>query len=67
MREVEKELTGREEEPSDLIYFKSLQEPDPGHRAGDRDGSPDTGHRQIARLLSGDDMRGLPRGSARGQ
>ncbi len=42
-----------------------LQEP--GHRAGDRDGSSDAGHGQIARLLSGDDLRGLPRWRAPGQ
>ena len=53
---------GRGAVGADLL--QGLQEPDPGHRAGDRDGSSDAGHRQIARLLSGDDMRGLPRGSA---
>src|SRR5271167_357763 len=40
--------------------LQSLQEPDPGHRAGNRDGSSDAGHGQIARLLSGDDLRRLP-------
>src|ERR1017187_8214358 len=39
---------------ADLL--QSLQEPDPGHRAGNRDGGSDAGHGQIARLLSGDDL-----------
>src|ERR1035441_5626155 len=43
---------------ADLL--QGLQEPDPGHRAGDRDGSPDAGHGQIAWLLPGDDLRRLP-------
>jgi hypothetical protein len=60
-RAVEKELTGREEEPSELIYFKVYKSQIPV-RAGDRDGSPNAGHGQIARLLSGDDLRRLPGG-----
>src|ERR1039458_8902802 len=44
---------------ADLL--QGLQEPDPGHRAGDRDGSSDAGHGQIAWLLSGDDLRRFPR------
>ena len=34
-REVEKELTGKDSEPSEVIYFKDIQKPDPGHRTGD--------------------------------
>ncbi len=64
-REVEKELTGREEEPSELIYFKVY--PDPGDRAGDRDGSEDAGYGQIPRLPSGDDLRRLPSRSQSGK
>jgi hypothetical protein len=30
-QEVEKELTGRETEPWEIIYFKLYPEPDPGH------------------------------------
>src|SRR5208282_2009150 len=43
---------------ADLL--QGLQEPDPGHRAGDRDGSADAGHGQISRLLPGDDLRRFP-------
>src|ERR1035441_3650220 len=50
---------------ADLL--QSLQEPDPGHRAGNRDGVSYAGHGQIARLLSGDDLRRLPGGRALGQ
>jgi len=47
---VERELTGRLEELSELIYFKVLQKPDPGHRTGNRDGSPE--------MLGSDKSRG---------
>ena len=30
--EVEKELTGRDTEPAEIIYFKTLQKPDSGRR-----------------------------------
>ena len=63
-REVEKELTGKETEPSELIYFKVYKSQIPGHRAGDRNSGPDAGLRQIARLLPGDDLCGF---SGRGQ
>src|ERR1017187_5006797 len=43
---------------ADLL--QSLQEPDSGDRAGNRDGSPDARYGQIARLLSRDDLRRLP-------
>ena len=66
-RAVEKELTGKDEEPSELIYFKVYKSQIPGDRAGNGDGSSDAGHGQIARLLPGDDLRRLPRRSAPGQ
>src|ERR1019366_1227895 len=47
--------------------LQGLQEPSPGHRAGDRDGSPYAGHGQIAWLLSGNDLRRLPGWRALGQ
>src|ERR1039458_6005382 len=50
---------------ADLL--QGLQKPDPGHRAGDRNGSPDVGHGQIARLLPGDDLCGLSGWRALGQ
>ena len=59
-REVERELTGKETEPSELIYFKVYKSQIPGDRAGNGDGSSDAGHGQIARLLPGDDLRRLP-------
>ena len=55
-REVEKELTGKDSEPSELIYFKVYQEPDPGHRTGDRDRGIDARLGQVPRLLPGDDL-----------
>ncbi len=54
---MEKELTGRGTVGAYL--FQGLQEPDPG----DRDGGPDARRGQIARLLSGDDLRRLPAGA----
>ena len=36
-RAVEKELTGRDERAFGADLFQGLQEPDPGHRTGDRD------------------------------
>src|ERR1019366_151895 len=50
---------------ADLL--QGLQEPDSGHRTGNRDGGPDAGNRQITRLLSGDDLRRLSRWRALGQ
>src|ERR1035438_6917194 len=47
--------------------LQGLQEPDPGHRAGDRDSSHDAGVTQIARVLSGDDLCRLSGRSAPGQ
>jgi hypothetical protein len=65
-REVEKELTGKETEPSELIYFKVYKSQIPVIEQA-IDGSADAGHGQIARLLPGDDLRRLPRRSALGQ
>ena len=39
--------------------FQAVQEPDPGHRASDRDGSADAGNGQVPRLLFGNDLRGF--------
>ena len=62
--EVERELTGRESEPSELIYFKGLQEPGAGDRTSDRYGGSHARIRQGAGVLSGDDLRGFPGGGA---
>ena len=43
-REVEKELTGKGRGAVGADLLQSLQEPDSGYRAGDRDGSADAGH-----------------------
>jgi hypothetical protein len=52
---VDKELTGKEGTVgADLL--QGLQEPDPRHRAGNRDGSPNVGKRPIPGLLSGNDL-----------
>jgi len=66
-REVEKELTGEGNGAVGADLLQSLQEPDPRHRAGDRDGGPDARVRQVERLLSGDDLRRLSSWSALGQ
>src|ERR1700730_12319386 len=42
--------------------LQAVPDPDSGHRAGDRDGGFDAGYGQGARLLPGDDLRGLPGG-----
>src|SRR5437660_675801 len=47
--------------------FQTLQKPDPGHRAGARDGSSDARKRSLSRLLPGDDLRGFFGGSEFGQ
>jgi hypothetical protein len=60
-REVEKELTGKDSEPSELIYFKIYKSQMLGYRAGDRGRRLDAGDGQVAGLLPGDDLCGLPR------
>src|ERR1039457_15178 len=50
---------------ADLL--QGLQKPDPRHRTGDRDGSSDAWHGQIARILSGNDLRRFPGWRALGQ
>ena len=65
-REVEKELTGKEEETSELIYFKICKTQIPVIDQAIETVALRLG-RDKSRLLSGDDMRGLPRGSAHGQ
>src|SRR5206468_10750404 len=47
--------------------FQTLQEPDPGHRAGAGSSSSDAGKRSLPRLLPGDDLRRLLGGSEFGQ
>ena len=59
-QEVEKELTGRETEPWEIIYFKLYQSQTPVVEKATRDSSPDARNRQVSRLLSGDDLCRLP-------
>ncbi len=59
-REVEKELTGRESEPWEIIYFKLYKTQIPVVEQAIETAALDAGNRQVARLLSGDDLRGLP-------
>jgi len=65
-REVEKELTGREEEASELMYFKVYKS-----QIGVIEQAIETAARmlgtQIARLLFGDDLRRFPGGCAPGR
>ena len=58
-QEVEKELTGRETEPWEIIYFKLYQSQMPVIEQRDRDGRPNAGERPITRLLFGNDLCGL--------
>ena len=58
-REVEKELTGRETEPDEIIYFNVYKSQIPVVRVGTRDRGSDAWERQIARVLPGDDLRRL--------
>ena len=60
-REVEKELTGKDSEPSELIYFKVYKSQIPVIEQAIETAGLDAGIRQIARLLPGDDLCGLPR------
>ena len=61
-RAVEKELTGKDEEPSELSLLQGIQEPAACDRPSYRDRSSDARIRQIARLLPGDDLRRLSGG-----
>ena len=63
-REVDRHLTGKETEPWEILYFKALQEPVAGDRAGTRNSRPDARDGQIPRLLPGDDLCGF---SGRGE
>jgi hypothetical protein len=49
-KEVERELTGRESETCELIYFKAYMTQVPVIEQAIGDGSADAGHVQIARL-----------------
>ena len=66
-REVEQELTGKETEPLGDYLLQTLQESDSRYRAGRGNGGSHAGNRQVARLLSGDDLRGFSRGCELGQ
>jgi hypothetical protein len=59
-REVEKELTGRDSEPHEIIYFKIYKSQIPVIEQALETAAPDARHRQIPRLLPGDDLRRLP-------
>src|SRR5208283_2014228 len=47
--------------------LQGVQKPDSDNRASNRDGGPDAGHGQIARLLPGDDLRRFSGWRAPGQ
>ena len=66
-REVEKELTGRETEPSEIIYFKLYKSQMPVIEQAIETAALMLGSDQIPRLLSGDDLRRLPGGGQPGQ
>ena len=66
-REVEKELTGREEEPAELIYFKIYKSQIPVIEQAIKTAALMLGTDKIARLLPRDDLRGLSGGSESGQ
>ncbi len=66
-REVEKELTGKDSEPSELIYFKVYKSQIPVIEQADRDCGSDARLRQVPGLLPGDDLRGLPRRGLNGR
>ena len=66
-QEVEKELTGRETEPWEIVYFKLYKSQMPVVRAGNRDRSLDDGDGQIPRLLPRDDLCGLSGGCESGR
>jgi hypothetical protein len=55
-RAVEKELTGKETEPPELIYFKVYKSLIPAIEQAIDTAALMLGHGQILRLLSGDDL-----------
>ena len=69
-QEVERELTGEETEPWEMVYFKvaCTRARSQSSKAGDRNRGSDAGAaRQIPRLLSGDDLCRLSGGSKSGE
>ncbi len=64
-REVEKELTGKDSEPAELIYFKVYKSQIPVIERAIETAGTDAGLGQVPRLLPGDDLRGLPGGRLR--
>ena len=59
-RQVEKELTGKDSEPAEIVYFKLYKSQIPVVEHAMETPSRMLGERQIERLLSGDDLRGFP-------
>jgi len=59
-QEVEKELTGRETEPWEIVYFELYKNQLPVVEQANRNDGSDAGQRQIPGLLSGIDLRRLP-------
>jgi hypothetical protein len=57
---VEKELTGRKMESWEIIYFKLYKTQISVIEQAIEDRSFDTGNGQVPKLLSGDDLCGLP-------
>src|ERR1017187_6627803 len=60
---VERELTRRESEPSELIYFKVYKSQVPVIDPANRYGGSHARIGQVAGVLSGDDLRGFPGGA----
>ena len=66
-QEVEKELTGRETEPWEIVYFKLYKSQLPVVEQAIETAASDAGDRQISGLLFGDDLRRLLGGSKSGE
>jgi len=66
-REVEKELTGKETEPWEIIYFKLYKSQIAVIEQALGNGGSDAGKRSLSRLLSRDDLCGLPSRSESGR
>jgi hypothetical protein len=65
VREVEKELTGRDSEPHEIMYFKIYREPDSGHRAALETAALMLGTnvpRLLPEMICADFLRSAPRG-----